>query len=195
MPGCMTRPEESKEPKAPRGDATSVIEPFCFSRDLPPNRTRSGEIANDCNCKSAGAQIAGQPSGSRDTQNDRDVLRCRPVGVADAGVVWLRSKCWLLLAGRPMVRFLPNKLTPRERRALERLTVEADMTAVSPQVKRRLELLGLAYKFEGGLFITYDGVLVFGREKLPGRRMRRADGSGGNVPSGRPEAGSDGPAR
>jgi hypothetical protein len=94
-----------------------------------------------------------------------------------------------------MVRFLPNKLTPRERRALERLTVEADMTAVSPQVKRRLELLGLAYKFEGGLFITYDGVLVFGREKLPGRRMRRADGSGGNVPSGRPEAGSDGPAR
>jgi hypothetical protein len=87
-----------------------------------------------------------------------------------------------------MVRFLPNKLTPRERRALERLVVEADMTAVSPEVKRRLELLGLACRSEDGLLITYDGVLVMGREKPPARGMRRADGSGGRLPSGRPEA-------
>ena len=83
-----------------------------------------------------------------------------------------------------MVRFLPDKLTPRERRALERLVVEADMTAVSPEVKRRLELLGLACRSEDGLLITYDGVLVMGREKPTARGMRRADGSGRSLPSG-----------
>jgi hypothetical protein len=68
-----------------------------------------------------------------------------------------------------MVRFLPNRLTPRERRALERLGVEADMTEVAPEVKQRLELLGLAYKFEDGLLITYDGILVMGKEKAASR--------------------------
>ena len=85
-----------------------------------------------------------------------------------------------------MVRFLPSKLAPRERRALQRLAVEADMADVSPQVKRRLELLGLACKFEGGLLITYDGVLVMGREKTvgparsPGANAARSGAPGGS---------------
>ncbi len=87
-----------------------------------------------------------------------------------------------------MVRFLPDKLTPRERRALERLTVEADMTAVSPEVKRRLELLGLACRTEDGLLITYDGVLVMGREKPSTGAMRRTNGSGrSSLPTDPPE--------
>jgi hypothetical protein len=85
-----------------------------------------------------------------------------------------------------MVRFLPSKLAPRERRALERLAVEADMGGVSPEVKRRLELLGLACKFEGGLLITYDGLLVMGREKTADpARGPRAEAAGG-TPGGRP---------
>jgi len=85
-----------------------------------------------------------------------------------------------------MVRFLPNKLTPRERRALERLAVEADMSEVSPEVKRRLELMGLACKFEGELLITYDGLLVMGREKTAGESgMPGAEAAGGNVPGDR----------
>jgi hypothetical protein len=85
-----------------------------------------------------------------------------------------------------MVRFLPSKLAPRERRALQRLALEADMGDVSPEVKRRLELLGLACKFEGGLFITYDGLLVMGREKTVGlARSPRAEAAGGGAPGGR----------
>jgi hypothetical protein len=85
-----------------------------------------------------------------------------------------------------MVRFLPSKLAPRERRALERLAVEADMGDVSPQVKRRLELLGLACKFEGELLITYDGLLVMGREKTAGPARRAGAETGGrSAPGGR----------
>ena len=85
-----------------------------------------------------------------------------------------------------MVRFLPSKLAPRERRALERLSVEADMGDVSPEVKRRLELLGLACKFEGELLITYDGLLVMGREKTVGTaRSPGAEAAGGLAPGGR----------
>jgi hypothetical protein len=82
-----------------------------------------------------------------------------------------------------MVRFLPSKLAPRERRALQRLAVEADMADVSPQVKRRLELLGLACKFDGELLITYDGVLVMGRENTVGpTKSRGTKAAGMNAP-------------
>lgn len=85
-----------------------------------------------------------------------------------------------------MVRFLPSKLAPRERRALQRLAVEADMGEVSPEVKRRLELLGLACKFEGELLITYDGLLVMGRENTVGPARRPgAEAAGGDAPGGR----------
>ena len=82
-----------------------------------------------------------------------------------------------------MVRFLPGRLAPRERRALQRLAVEADMADVSPQVKRRLELLGLACKFNGELLITYDGVLVMGSENTVGpTRSRGTEAAGRNAP-------------
>jgi hypothetical protein len=82
-----------------------------------------------------------------------------------------------------MVRFLPSKLAPRERRALQRLAVEADMADVSPQVKRRLELLGLACKFDGELLITYDGVLVMGRENtVSPTKSRWTKAAGRNAP-------------
>ena len=82
-----------------------------------------------------------------------------------------------------MVRFLPSKLAPRERRALQRLAIEADMGDVSPEVRRRLELLGLACKFNGELLITYDGVLVMGRENTAGpTRSPGAEGAGRNAP-------------
>jgi hypothetical protein len=85
-----------------------------------------------------------------------------------------------------MVRFLPSKLAPRERRALQRLAVEADMGDVSPEVKRRLELLGLACKFEGELLITYDGLLVMGQEKTVGpARSPGAEAAEGDAPGGR----------
>ena len=85
-----------------------------------------------------------------------------------------------------MVRFLPSKLAPRERRALQRLAVEADMGDVSPEVKRRLELLGLACKFDGELLITYDGVLVMGRENTVGPATSPgAEAAGKRAPGGR----------
>ena len=85
-----------------------------------------------------------------------------------------------------MVRFLPSKLAPRERRELQRLAVEADMGDVSPEVKRRLELLGLACKFEGELLITYDGLLVMGRENTVGPARRPgAEAAGRDAPGGR----------
>jgi hypothetical protein len=60
------------------------------------------------------------------------------------------------------------------------------MGDVSPEVKRRLELLGLACKFEGGLLITYDGLLVMGREKTVGTaRSPGAEAAGGLAPGGR----------
>jgi hypothetical protein len=83
-----------------------------------------------------------------------------------------------------MVRFLPSKLAPRERRALQRLAVEADMGDVSPQVKRRLELLGLACKFDGELLITYDGVLVMGRENTVGPARSPGTGAAGKETPG-----------
>ena len=83
-----------------------------------------------------------------------------------------------------MVRFLPSKLAPRERRALERLAVQADMADVSPQVKRRLELLGLACKFDGELLITYDGVLVMGRENTVGPARSPGTGAAGKATPG-----------
>lgn len=91
-----------------------------------------------------------------------------------------------------MVRFLPSKLAPRERRALRRLAVEADMGDVSPDVKRRLELLGLACKFEGELLITYDGVLVMGRENTVGPARSPGTGAAGKATPG---SGSLRPAR
>jgi hypothetical protein len=61
------------------------------------------------------------------------------------------------------------------------------MSDVSPEVKHRLELLGLACKFEGELLITYDGLLVMGREKTAGQDSRPgAEAAGGNALGGRP---------
>jgi hypothetical protein len=60
------------------------------------------------------------------------------------------------------------------------------MGDVSPQVKRRLELLGLACKFEGELLITYDGLLVMGRENTVGpANSPGAEAAGRNAPGGR----------
>ena len=60
------------------------------------------------------------------------------------------------------------------------------MADVSPQVKRRLELLGLACKFDGELLITYDGVLVMGRENTVGPATSPgAEAAGKRAPGGR----------
>lgn len=59
---------------------------------------------------------------------------------------------------------------PRERelRVLHRLNAEAEVSSVSPRVLLRLVILGLAKEFEGRVFITYDGMLLIGREKPAG---------------------------
>jgi hypothetical protein len=67
-----------------------------------------------------------------------------------------------------MVRFLPEPITRRELRALERLNIDADLGAISHQVLHRLVILGLAKECAGRLLITYDGILLIGREKPAG---------------------------
>ena len=64
-----------------------------------------------------------------------------------------------------MARFLPEPITRRELRALERLNIDADVSAISGQVLRKLVILGLAKEYAGRLLITYDGILLIGKEK------------------------------
>jgi hypothetical protein len=67
-----------------------------------------------------------------------------------------------------MARFLPDKITRKEPRALERINLNADISAISAQVLQRLVILGLVKEFAGQLFITYDGILFIGEEKPMG---------------------------
>jgi len=67
-----------------------------------------------------------------------------------------------------MARFLPEPVTRRELRALERLNIDADVSAISRQVLDRLVLMGLAKEHLGRLLITYDGILLIGKEKPAG---------------------------
>ena len=67
-----------------------------------------------------------------------------------------------------MVRFLPEPITRRELRALERLNIDADLSAISRQVLHRLVILGLAKVWAGKLLITYDGILLIAEEKPAG---------------------------
>jgi hypothetical protein len=64
-----------------------------------------------------------------------------------------------------MGRFLPDRITRRELRALARLNIDAEVGAVSSHILQRLITLGLAKEFEGRVIITYDGILFIGKEK------------------------------
>jgi hypothetical protein len=64
-----------------------------------------------------------------------------------------------------MVHFLPDRITQKELRALERLNIDADVSAVSAHILQRLVTMGLAKEFAGRMFITYDGILLIGEEK------------------------------
>lgn len=68
-----------------------------------------------------------------------------------------------------MSRFLPDRITRRELRALARLNIDAEVSSVSPHIFQRLITLGLAKEFEGGAIITYDGILFIGNEKPAGQ--------------------------
>jgi hypothetical protein len=67
-----------------------------------------------------------------------------------------------------MARFLPDRITQKERRALERLSIGADAGAISPHILQRLVILGLVKASAGQLFLTYDGILFIGKEKPVG---------------------------
>jgi hypothetical protein len=63
-----------------------------------------------------------------------------------------------------MARFSPEPITRRELRALERMSIDADVSAISRRVLRRLVDLGLAEECAGPLLITYDGILLIGND-------------------------------
>ncbi len=56
-----------------------------------------------------------------------------------------------------MDRFSPEEMDAQEWLALEHLSRDANIDGLSPQICRRLEVLGYAEKFEGGLLITDEG--------------------------------------
>jgi len=68
-----------------------------------------------------------------------------------------------------MGRFLPDRITRRELRPLARLNADAETSAVSPHIFKRLIALGLAEEFEGRAIITYDVILFVGKEKPAGQ--------------------------
>jgi hypothetical protein len=70
---------------------------------------------------------------------------------------------------REMGRFLPDRITRRELRALARLYADVEISAVSPHILQRLITLGFAEEFEGRAIITYDGILFIGKEKPAGQ--------------------------
>ena len=79
----------------------------------------------------------------------------------------------LLMAARrvpyiwTMVEFLPGSLTDPEWRALGQLSRDADTSSMPVIIQARLELLGYAQKFYGGLLITDEELLQLqiGKEK------------------------------
>src|SRR5271168_4468801 len=104
MTGCKGSTHRVAMSLALHREFSNLLNLFALDETYLPSRRALGEMANDCNRKSVGAQIAGQPGGRRDTQDDRNILRRRPVGVAHAGFVWLRLKPgrlkrWLFLSG------------------------------------------------------------------------------------------------
>jgi hypothetical protein len=64
-----------------------------------------------------------------------------------------------------MGRFLPDRITRRELRALARLNADVEISAVSPHILQRLVTLGLAEEFEGRAIITYDRHPVYRQRK------------------------------
>ncbi len=61
-----------------------------------------------------------------------------------------------------MVKFLPDPMSTEEWLALVRISNDRNVDGMRPEVRQRLELLGYAQKFEGGLLITDEGLMQIG---------------------------------